>query len=176
MWIEASTLDWQEAAEEAHKNAIEKGWWEKNRTWFEARVLIVSELIEALEAWRDGNIAVKFVAGKPEGIIIELADAVIRIFDWCVHDCIPVAKPSVVGSGVKKAADGSEQNRTLSVPECLDAAIEALYGDDAYRGVNECLSRIERLVKILDKNLDAAIVIKMNYNRTRPYRHGGKRA
>ena len=90
---------------EAHGCAIEKGWWNtKDGEWvlsgldrrqkaeedFPALLaLIHSEVSEALEAYRkpeqgypDGD-AWGWIGpnGKPEGILSELADVVIRIFD-----------------------------------------------------------------------------------------------
>jgi NTP pyrophosphatase (non-canonical NTP hydrolase) len=83
---------------EAHGCAIEKGWWDggaQDRTDraeadFPALLaLIHSEVSEALEAYRkpeqgypDGD-AWGWIGpnGKPEGILSELADVVIRIFD-----------------------------------------------------------------------------------------------
>lgn len=99
-----------ELSKEAHKNAVAHGWWEEERPFAELVALMHSELSEALEEYRDGRkldevyYYCKFSKeevseggwgcekqpecneceyGKPEGIPIELADAVIRIFDTC---------------------------------------------------------------------------------------------
>ena len=126
---------------EAHQNAINKGWWEEERAFGELIALMHSELSEALEEYRNGEEAKEiyckckcefacpnqscgnscldpFITGylcedaKPEGIPIELADVLIRIFDMC-----------------------------------------GKYGID----------------------LEEAISIKMEFNKTRPHKHGGKR-
>ena len=119
---------------DAHENAKAKGWWETEKSFGELIALCHSELSEALEEYRDGNKvdAIQTVCNlgrninanwcyvptcnkcehyKPEGIPIELADTLIRIFDMCGH-----------------------------------------YGID----------------------LDEAVRIKMEYNKTRSHRHGGK--
>jgi NTP pyrophosphatase (non-canonical NTP hydrolase) len=44
-------------------------------------MLVVSELSEAVEEYRNRKPVYYVVNGKPEGIIVELADAVIRIAD-----------------------------------------------------------------------------------------------
>lgn len=74
-------------AKEIHLEAMDKGFWDKDRNLGEMLMLIVSELSEALEAHReppvDAASAFFYIAesGKPEGIITELADAIIRCLD-----------------------------------------------------------------------------------------------
>ena len=122
---------------EAHANAVAHGFWEENRPFAEQIALMHSELSEALEEFRDGKglnetyyscttegpgrrqnclypgrpCPAECPNQKPEGIPIELADAIIRICDACGQ-----------------------------------------YGID----------------------LDRAIRLKMEYNKTRPYKHGKK--
>ena len=66
------TID--ELVKEAHGTAIDKGWWIYPRTALEIHALIHSEVAEATEAAR---------VGKPGLQLEELADAVIRIADYC---------------------------------------------------------------------------------------------
>lgn len=72
-----------EYAKRAHDTAVAKGFWEEGneRNFGEMVALIHSELSEALEEHRAGRDAIYILEGKPEGIAVELADAVIRIFD-----------------------------------------------------------------------------------------------
>lgn len=144
---------------ECNQTAREKGWWEKtcdvcngtgtegdyacpqclgikklynDRNIGEVIMLMVTELAEAYEEIREGipldHIYLKkgsvVVSNspwdvdldptlKPEGVPVELADVLIRIFDFCQEKNIP---------------------------------------------------------------LEHALRIKMDYNKTRPYRHGGKKA
>lgn len=109
-------------AKRVHVIAKEKGWWDKHRTPLECHMLIVTEIAEATEAWRegkdlpgrDGGVYIPDLStGKPEGEAVELADALIRILDYA-------------------------ESRGFD----MDAVVEA----------------------------------KMAYNKTRPYRHGGKQA
>ena len=89
-----------------HLMAKEKGWYESQRTPLEMHMLMVSELAEATEEARRGTPPVyafdhegcpaqidllrsesfRMSDGtpiKPEGELIELADCVIRIMDYC---------------------------------------------------------------------------------------------
>ncbi len=106
-------MDIANIQKEIHSTAVDHGWWDNDRSFGEVIALIHSELSEALEEWRQGNPHVYEKNGKPEGIGIEFADAIIRILDVC-----------------------------------------EVYGID----IEDCVRR------------------KMEYNKTRPYRHGGLRA
>lgn len=87
----------------AHENAVKHGFWEPPLSFGTAIALIHSELSEALEEERNGNPFIctpqdeteclmygkeslcKYRSRKPEGVAVELADAVIRIADLCGH-------------------------------------------------------------------------------------------
>lgn len=91
-----------EIAQEAHENAKAKGFYDDPPTALERHMLIVTEIAEASEEMRNGTPEVYFRAfdetiidpghtgfhmhvadnSKPEGELIELADAIIRICDY----------------------------------------------------------------------------------------------
>lgn len=105
-------------AKEIHENAVAHGWWEMERELPEILMLIVSELSEALEEARAGRpmvwheclttkqpclsnsedcscwngvfCEIDDAAAKPEGIAIEVIDALIRILDWCGKEGLDV--------------------------------------------------------------------------------------
>lgn len=80
-----------ELQKKVHQTAVEHGWWEnttrENCPIPEKLCLIHSEVSEALEEHRNGtepiyiNGLLDNGAKKPEGIAVELADAIIRILD-----------------------------------------------------------------------------------------------
>ena len=59
---------------ECHKLAVEKGWWSKDRPIPELLMLMVTELAEAMEAYR---------VGDRRNLEEELADLFIRLADTC---------------------------------------------------------------------------------------------
>ena len=98
-----------ELAKEIHENAVAHGFWDEDRPLSEVLMLIVSELAEALKEARAGDkmngriSCMHYYSGegyvsnaptncckKPEGIVVEVADALIRILDWCVHEGIDI--------------------------------------------------------------------------------------
>lgn len=71
----------------AHDTALEKGWWNPAKTFGEQLALFHSEVSEALEEYRNGHEPneIYTVDEKPEGVPIELADLLIRVFDTCEY-------------------------------------------------------------------------------------------
>lgn len=101
---------------QVHQLAKEKGWYDGTPpSSLERLALVHSEISEAVEEVRKGTEPIYTNPGseKPEGELIELADAVIRIMDYC--------------------------------------------GSKGW-------------------SLEGAILLKHEFNKTRPYRHGGKKA
>lgn len=82
-------------ADETYQLAASKGFHDQPRAFGELLMLVCSELSEALEhyrvgkgyneVWIEGN-------GKPDGIPIELADALIRILALCGHYDIDIGQ------------------------------------------------------------------------------------
>ena len=80
-YIENQTL--QELTKLCHKTAVAKGFWDEKRNIGEALMLIVTELAEAMEAYRIQD---------NENFKEELADAFIRLFDLCGGLNVDIAK------------------------------------------------------------------------------------
>ena len=72
-------------ASEVHKNAVNHGWWDEERSFGELIALCHSELSEALEEYRKGHKPndTYYILGEPKGIPTELADVILRILDMC---------------------------------------------------------------------------------------------
>lgn len=79
-------LDIKDFMKEVHTLARKKGWYDSSRSPLELLALIHSEISEAVECIRKNESPYfKSPEGKPEGELAELADAVIRIFDYCEY-------------------------------------------------------------------------------------------
>lgn len=108
-------MEINELVSKAHTNAKNHGFWDPPLPFGTAIALIHSELSEALEEMRAGNrirpgqpVPMVYYRGggyvasgptkcckKPEGVAVELADAVIRIADLCGYLGIDLEKAIV---------------------------------------------------------------------------------
>lgn len=86
-----------ELAQKCHEDAKTLGWYDKGKTRsdLEALMLVVTEVSEAIEELRscpENPAFVYYVAGKPEGYGVELADAIIRLLDLCAYRKLPIGE------------------------------------------------------------------------------------
>jgi hypothetical protein len=180
----------EELCRRSYAVAVAKGWHEQKRTFGEATSLFHSEVSEALECYRDPGHQLGDIwhseDGKPEGIVIELADLLIRIGDTVVDMDIPLfrdcMRPDIEVSELG-APYGCEEEKKLGIPDLL-ARIHADLSD-AFKS-SEDGSKIFGLGYAIDDagilclsrewDLERAVILKMEYNETRAHRHGGKRA
>jgi len=84
----------QDLVEDCYTNSMVHGWYDdvSEVNIPEKICLMHSELSEALEDYRNGNMEeTRDSTGKPIGFPSELADVIIRIFDFCGHQKIDIA-------------------------------------------------------------------------------------
>lgn len=137
----------KELQSQAHQIAVEKGWWENDRNMGEQIALMHSELSEALEEWRRNPDPTVVWYGYPESL---------------ARECSHIETVS------------QEPTQTCNHRD----AASTIRGKPEGFGVElaDCVIRILDTCETYGLDLEALIVEKMNYNRTRPYRHGGKSA
>lgn len=192
------SINWQSIIDRAHGMALEKGWWQpdaagKVRSLGECLTLIHSEISEACEAYREfkGDAADEFkpfwessggtiftdahykadggTGWKPVGIPSELADVCIRVCDlmgfrsWNYCDDV---RCDQMWSG--------DFLVDLNVLHVCVSDIGSLIGTRP-RYCSILLAYTASLAAHYGIDLAAAIEAKLQYNATRPHRHG-KRA
>lgn len=84
-----------EAAQLFYENAKAHGFYDQEPTFMERMALVHSEVSEAVEEYRkEGTVTEIWYSGtgKPEGVVVELADAVIRILDFCGRNGLDIEK------------------------------------------------------------------------------------
>lgn len=109
-------MDINETVKECWQTAEDHGWHNPPKTFGEDIALIHSELSEALEEYRNGEIVITHIDhsdGKPIGIAIELADAIIRIFDLCKEHDIDITKALRIKMDYNKTRSYRHGNKKL---------------------------------------------------------------
>ena len=150
------------------------GWYDEERTHAEGRALLHSEVSEAFEAFRDHGFAdatarVSAVGAvpKPEGVGSELADVLIRLLDEVARRQV---FPWWANCNLVQI-----QPRPLEGGETFGGLIADLHLTIATRNLSGLLPRLLAVADFAGVDLLAETHRKLAYNRTRGYRHGGKR-
>ena len=182
----------KQLVKDAHDNAKTKGWHDEDRTFGELIALCHSELSESLEEFRagrglnevyyTGDIGIGKPATsdratdfcrKPEGVPIELADCVIRIFD--MFGLYEMDIDSMQVSEVDFDIGVSFAEFISAIHYSLSMAY--FHGHNIKVGcviLMTAVKLIERYANERGIDLDKAIRIKMEYNKLRSHKHGGK--
>lgn len=165
--------------DQAYKIACEHGFHDEEHSIEHGKCLIVSELMEAVEADRKSYNADMDAFDKYEGLISfdenferhvkdtvadELADACIRIFDLAGYKNIDLESrktPAIVPVG--------------TFTEKIYDVVHVLVGCEQ---LNRCLKltlmRIFLLAVVMGIDIEKHLQLKMEYNSSRPYKHGKK--
>lgn len=192
-------LDLNKFAQEVHAVSVEHGWWEgeENNDVDTKIALIHAEWSEALEEYRDGRPMVWYKCreggevapvcvenacvawmnegcdicsrdNKPEGIAVELVDGVIRILDLMTAKEMDFAQAGYICGGkctLPQLVAVLHYATAMSGPE----------DDDAASWLISCIEAVCEWLEERDVDMDEILRLKHEYNKTRPYRHGGKR-
>jgi hypothetical protein len=162
-----------ELAELVHDMAVEKGWWNGPREWHEIACLIHSEISEAVECYRNGEMAmhIDLVDGKPEGLVVELADVLIRCLDASAHYCVKLS-----GQPLSAWLHATQQVQSPMLRWLSRMHEVTAYGGSRDLMLVDCMQLVAECARSFNLDLQTAVVAKIEYNAKRPYRHGGKKA
>lgn len=186
-------------AQAVHENAVKHGWWDEERTFGEIIALCHSELSEALEELRTNRPMMYFVETngfvvtdmserkdeKPEGVAVELADCIIRVLDYFGKEELDV--DALMQEAMKAVmCDVPGRIYAATLGDCISRwhlLLSLAYScwckasgthASALR-MARCVCEILAWGKVTDGvDFEMILDIKHEYNKTRPYRHGGK--
>lgn len=185
--------DWQQLCVKQHEAMKEKGFWDVPMRKQKALVLIMSEVMEAVEADRKGRLADKaaYLHDLTEELDPELDPIFIdstmiapfrdhikdtledEIADACLRICdLAGSKGMALGGNIEFGATfkGAEvTDYAWHICKCLTDDMSTLFDR-----LNEALSALVHLADSLDIDLAWHIEEKMKYNARRPKRHGKK--
>jgi hypothetical protein len=149
--------------------------------------LIESEIAEALEAYRDHRLAdatAQTWAGtaipdaKPEGVGSEFADVLIRMLSTADVFGYEAADPDCIIDDIDDLdpmADPYQQHELVSFGDHMAWLTRRV--DRIWTSVEHAPWALRALVTVARRygiDLDSEYTRKIAYNRTRPYRHGGR--
>lgn len=175
MNTEELTTKMNNLIEVAHGIAKEKGWWDEPRDDLELLLLMQSEIAEALEEYRAHRKLdeVYYDGDKPMGIPIEAADFIIRVADFCGSKGWKFKTPDF------EPREGTKRFIPTLFWVNYHTSLAHSGHPHAIRPLGEALVLLFDLYEnkgVVVYDLWQAISIKTEYNRTRPFRHGGKKA
>lgn len=184
-----------ETAKSTHAANRAKGFWDKPKTLETIQLLIVSELVEAVEAERKGTNEptkqqyldlledfdpAKFKAGFKDTIIDELADTVIRCLDYIGYELYRYSnKDWLPGQYTTSFKNYSERLFRHSYRRTSLTSFAWVCVSDFSRSLTAgsptlLIAKLQAYAKAHNLPLSEAIDAKLLYNQSRPYRHGKK--
>ena len=170
-----------ELAKEVHLNAVDKGFWENNQSDEHCLCLVISELMEAVEADRKGRHAdvesfkilmdgceelfyINFSNCIKDTIEDEISDAFIRLLDLAgSHKYIFDTEYDINMITAKKSF-------TENIYEIVQVLTYKKYSTKGK--VTYVAQHIIKLAEILKIDLEYHVRLKMRYNSLREYKHG----
>ena len=169
------------------ENNTAKGWYENCATFPEAMAMLHSEVSEALEAWRKHGLEDFTCRGhvhthgygnqlcKPQGVGSEFADIFIRLLDdaWLFGE-VDLEPTLVLPSGFDVSRSFPANMNTLH-NMISNVFIVASNSETYAKLLGAILVFLRQLCEEYGIDLPAEYERKAAYNRSRPYRHGGKR-
>lgn len=194
-----------ELVKESFQTAREKGWWPEDelvlvdRMLPEKVALMHSELSEALDEVLAGRLVneVYFEHGeKPCGVPIEMADVIIRVGDYVGAHEIPL-EAAIASLLVKEKFVPADIITLQDIVDLSEPAFKSMRFDGRIAELHSTLSKVlETWRKGVDTSevfaqftidvvtfceaegipLETATRQKLAFNKTRPFRHGGKKA
>lgn len=176
-------IDLNKLAAELHEAAVEKGFW---AVWDAEKKHLAKALSELGEVIRADSAGVMFepedsISGKPEGVVVELADFAMMLLEYAAHIEAPIkdfeetyCKVEHLYAAGMKAIDQIPAYE-LACILALDFTPNVIYGserDGVHGGIVSAFFVVKRWLKVRGYDLLEIIRLKMEYNKSRPALHG----
>ena len=183
-------IDLNKLAKEIHKNAVAKGFWDRDDAEEIMFAWMHAELSEALNEDRLGRPMAyvddfdlceritdveRFGGRKPEGVAVELADFIILLLDWAAQNELEIYTP------------GPFDDKEEDIKDIPLHVIVNSHHEDVCRLWNPVMSKSDQEYYVArdvsginawlaSKGYDLAEIVrlKMDYNKARPRMHGRK--
>lgn len=189
-------IEWNKLREKAHSNSVRHGFWENNPSDQHFLCLVISELMEAVEADRKSRRAdtnafldkmeARKTLGYPADTDIYKSYQPKRIFEDYIKDTV---EDELADAAIRLLDLAGAHNLNLNrfclqhvvtprktFTENIFAIVKDMvnYKYSQEEQINYALSQIQRLSEIMKFNLEWHIEQKMRYNESREVKHGKK--
>lgn len=146
-------------AQKCLETAREKGWLVEDRTFGDDIALIHSEASEALEDFRHGH---------------PISEVFYKYHSTAKAGDVEI-RTSHGGSRWEYRENGYGAWKPVSIDELVDAGYYKAEPKGVPIELADIIIRVLHVCAARDVDIDAAVALKMKYNESRPYRHGGKK-
>lgn len=130
--------------------------------------------------WEDGICELNALGEKPEGIAVEMADCIIRILDYMGKKKADVDRLVAEAETLDDMSDANNVGDLIADLH-LTLSIAYLRGKEGGNGcyfslilMAACIVEIRHWAEKNGVDMDEILRLKHEYNKGRPYRHGGK--
>ncbi len=171
--------------ERVHRVNVAKGWFDKPVSFLDCMALLVTEIVEASDAYNDEGLLGGWQA-RPH-LASELADIYIRLVDDCSRFGVDLGLVTDIYkfSFEPRASKGSFDGTCMQLMRRVREVIESyrkhgltdegiLWGTETSKLIAHFYLQLQDTCDALGVDLMKAVDLKMTVNEARPYRHGNK--
>lgn len=172
-------MNHQELIERSHKQAVDKGFYVNPQPVSMRLALIMSEIWEAFEAFRKGNINPDWT--KPlevkESFGVELADIVIRVFDFMGWKKCKYEDGEYIWLIYENPFGNDDGTNFVALHRVVDQAFKTHVertNEDFHAALNGILTVTYKFAQHYNIDIEKYVMWKLDYNLNREYLHGKK--
>lgn len=164
----------------AHNTAVNHGFWEEKHSYEHSIMLVISELSEAVEAYRKNyksdydkfhedlkelGIRESFKKNIKNTVEDEIADVYIRLYDYA-------GAVNIDFEDISFKCEIIKHDYKSFLEECFEVTRILSRGNDNLNAISIALEYLDKLVEHWNIPINWHINMKMQYNEGRGYKHG----